>query len=86
MCVVLSLSLFPPVHPWCDAFAATLLASIYCGLVALFHELTRRQPRSPTCSSKRQRTETLPGCRASVKAKGSRRVDVYTQGKQESDS
>ena len=39
----------------------------YFGFVALIHEHDWRQPRSPSHSSKRQRTEALPGCWASVK-------------------
>ena len=64
---------------------AGLESAIAHCVVALYHELTRRQPRSPTCSSKRQRTETFPGCEAFAKAKASGRVDVPTQGKQGSD-
>ena len=53
---------------------------VYFGLVAPFHKHDWRQPRSPSRSSKRQRTEALPGCWWA-----SGRVDVYTRGWQESD-
>ena len=49
----------------------------YCGPVALH---AWRQPRSPSCSSKRQLAQAKPGCQAFAKAKATGRVDVYTQG------
>ena len=66
-----------PFDPWLawpsvPAGAGLESALAYCvvdyfGSVVPFHKHDWRQPRSPSRSSKRQRTEALPGCWASVK-------------------
>ena len=49
---------------------------VNCAPVVPFHELTCRQPRSPTCSSKRQLAQAVPGCPGPVSRQ--RRQDGWT--------